>query len=479
MSSIVELKEKLREINQEQILKYWDQLGDEQQQLFLKQIQSIDIKNINNLFQKAWQSFSETTELLDERIQPVPDEQFGSEVTADPAELELYRNIGLKEISQGTVAVLLLAGGQGTRLGVPYPKGMYSVNLPSGKSLFQIQAERIQCLMRLANTKYQTDGKITWYLMTSGPTHATTEDFLKQNQYFGLNSDNVKLFKQGLLPCFDFNGKILLDEKHSVSLAPDGNGGIYKALEVNGILEDMKQRGIKYVHIHSVDNILVKVADPVFIGYCIHKEAECGAKVVSKQEPTEAVGVVCKVDNHFGVVEYSEITEQTANLRDSSNNLMFRAGNICNHFFTVSFLETIIKEHEPSLKLHVAKKKIPHIDSDGNKIKPTNPNGIKVEKFVFDVFEFTNKFVTWEVPRTSEFSALKNADSAGKDCPSTARRDLLQLHKTYIENAGGNVADNADVEISSLLSYAGENLEDKVKGKTFHTQSIILSDKEQ
>ncbi|XP_060537134.1 UDP-N-acetylhexosamine pyrophosphorylase-like protein 1 [Cylas formicarius] len=478
MISLDAVKELLEKTQQTQLLRFWDQLGDEERSSFLAQLSTINLKNVNELFGKARDTLRENVVKLDSRMKPVPQELFGAEQKTDDEELDLFRGAGLEEISKGSVAVLLLAGGEGTRLGVSYPKGMYSVDLPSGKTLFQMQAERIRRILTLAKERTGKKGRVCWYIMTSGRTNRITRKYLEANDYFGLDENDVVLFQQGLLPCFDFEGKILLAERNSVALAPDGNGGIYRALDDNRILEDMERRGIKYVHIHSVDNILVKVADPVFIGYCIKKQADCGAKVVSKNGPNEAVGVVCKVDDRFQVVEYSEITEETAKLRDSAGNLTFRAGNICNHFFTTEFLRRIVKQYEPELKLHVAKKKIPYVDESGDTIVPSAPNGIKIEKFVFDVFQFTNKFVIWEVPRFTEFSPLKNIDSVGKDCPSTARRDLLHLHKYYVEKAGGSVGEDVEVEISPLLSYAGENLQTIVKGKSFNSSTVIKSDDE-
>lgn len=366
-----------------------------------------------------------------------------------------------------------MAGGQGTRLGVTFPKGMYRVGILSGKTLFDLQAERILKLQNLAEKQTGKRGKITWYIMTSEHTLEPTKKFFQNADYFGLNKENIVMFNQGKLPCFDFEGKILLAKKNEISLAPDGNGGLYRALRDRGVLADARKRGVEYFHVHSVDNILVKTADPVFIGYCTKKNADCGNKVVRKTSPDEAVGVVCKVDDLFQVVEYSEITDNTAKLIDpSTKQLLFNAGNICNHFFTTKFLEQIATEYESDLTLHVAKKKIPHVDNDGTLIKPNIPNGIKIEKFVFDVFRYTKKFVCWEVERNIEFSALKNADEAGKDCPSTAKGDLYKLHKKYIENGGG-IANGDEFEISPLISYAGEGLEDLVKGKVFDSPELF------
>lgn len=354
---------------------------------------------------------------------------------------------------------------------------MYDIGLPSHKSLFRVQGERIRKLQEMAKKLTNKNGYITWYIMASEHTMQPTRAYFKENNFFGLREEDIMMFEQGSLPCFDFDGNIFLDEKHRISKAPDGNGGLYRALRDKGILADMNRRGTKYLHAHSVDNILIKVADPIFIGYCVKQNADCAAKVVEKSHPNEAVGVVCMVDGKYQVVEYSEITQSTAELRNADGRLTFNAGNICNHFFTTTFLNKIGSTFEKELKLHVAKKKIPFIDNSGKRITPDKVNGIKIEKFIFDVFEFAENFATVEVPRNEEFSALKNADSAGKDCASTSRTDIYNLHRKYIEKAGGNV-DGDECEISPLLSYAGEGLDSIVKGQTFKAPIHLTSSQE-
>ncbi|KAL3289742.1 hypothetical protein HHI36_023139 [Cryptolaemus montrouzieri] len=472
MLTYSELYSTLAKCGQSHLLKFYEKLNETEQQQFMDQLCSINFNEANELFEKAIKSLDGSLREIDSLMEPVPKSQFEAEETCSSPQLENYRNRGLEEISEGRVGVLLLAGGQGTRLGVTYPKGMLSVGLPSGKTLFQIQAERIRRLQYLAERRTGKSGCIPWYIMTSGPTDEVTQEFFEKHKYFGLDKNNVIFFKQGLLPCFQNDGKIILDEVNKVSMAPDGNGGIYRALEDNKILEDMNKRGVTSVHVHSIDNILVKVADPVFIGYCLEKGADCGAKVVKKSSPSEAVGVVCKVSGHYQVVEYSEISEATARKTNENGELVFNAGSICNHFFTVSFLNEVAQKHEKSMKVHVAKKAIPFVDENGIRCVPKSPNGIKIEKFVFDVFQFTDNFVTWEVPRYSEFSALKNPDTKKRDCPSTAKRDILNLHKILVERAGGIV--EGEVEISPLLSYCGEELEPKVKGKVFDTYMTVL-----
>lgn len=346
--------------------------------------------------------------------------------------------------------------------------GMYDVGLPSHKTLLQIQAERIRKLTELAAKRYNTIGTIPWFVMTSESTMEPTLDFFKKNKFFGLNEENVIMFEQFMLPAFTFDGKIILENKHKVSMSPDGNGGLYKALRDRKILEEMERRGVEYVHAFSIDNILVKVGDPAFLGYCYEQESDCAVKVIEKTVPEEPIGVVCVVDEKWQVVEYSEIPPKVAEKRADDGSLLFKAGNICNHIFTTRFLRRIAENYNNQLELHVAKKKISTIDSFGKPYTPKEVNGIKMEKFIFDVFPFAEKLVVWEVRREEEFSALKNSDEVGKDCPKTARNGIYNLHKKWIENSGGKFTFNDVIcEVSPLLSYAGEGLEEVVKNKVF------------
>lgn len=465
MTNFESLRETLRKHGQEHLLQFWEELNDVERKQLISDIQEFNLDEVQSFFERAKSSLAESSAKLDNRLKPVPDSSLLSISRTSKEQLKVFNDEGLDQIAHSRVGVLLMAGGQGTRLGFAHPKGMYNIGLPSHKSLFRVQGERIRKLQDLAKKATGRDGHITWYIMTSESTMLPTKKYFAENDFFGLREQDIVMFEQGSLPCFDFEGKILLDQKYQISKAPDGNGGLYRAIRDTGVLNDMQRRGVMYLHAHSVDNILIKVADPIFIGYCVRQNAECAAKVVEKSHPNEPVGVVCMVDGKYQVVEYSEITQKTAEMRNVDGRLTFSAGNICNHFFTTAFLQKIGTTFERELKLHVAEKKIPSVDNSGKRITPEKPNGIKIEKFVFDVFEFAEKFVTFEVPRDEEFSALKNADSAGKDCPSTARRDLFRLHKKYIEAAGGVIEDGDEIEISPLLSYAGEGLENLVKGK--------------
>lgn len=528
------VRRELRTYDQEHLLQFWSTLNHEQKQYLYNDLRATNFEEVTAIFRKVGLegSSNEDDGKLDDRLQPIPAELHGSVTRTSPEKLEAYQNEGLQQVANGRVGVLLLAGGQGTRLGVNYPKGMYNVGLPSGKTLYQLQAERIRRLEQLAFQLTGKKGTIPWYIMTSEHTREPTLEFFAKHDYFGLNKEDLVVFEQGMLPCFTFDGKVILEKQFKIARAPDGNGGLYRALRTNDILEDMERRGVKYLHVYCVDNILVKMADPVFIGYCIMKGADCGAKVVEKSFPTEAVGVVCRVDGKYQVVEYSEISLKTAQKRNTDGRLTFSAGSICNHFFTAEFLKNVVHEHELSLKHHTAKKKIPYMDENGHCVNPEKPNGIKMEKFVFDVFQFSSNFVVWEVLREDEFSPLKNSDGAEKDTPTTARHALYSLHQRYVLEAGGKFVDEegetiplipspassqhgngnsehngaingsfinginghgdynannecqksylgnhlyVECEISPLLSYSGEGLEQFVSGRKFVPPLVLCS----
>eukprot|EP00158_Paraphelidium_tribonemae_P003917 Partr_v1_DN26464_c0_g1_i2_m23956 putative pyrophosphorylase len=436
---------------------------------------------------------------VESKMSPLPDDCFDDVDLCSAESIKKWRDVGLKAIGAGQIGVILLAGGQGTRLGSSAPKGCYDIGLPSHKSLFRLQAERILRLQALVKSELGKEAVIPWYVMTSGPTRSDTEKYFVSEKYFGLDAKNVVFFNQGVLPALTKDGKIILEDKGRVSVAPDGNGGVYAGLRTSKVLEDMKKRGLTYLHAYCVDNCLVRVGDPIFLGYCISKQAACGAKVVRKAFAHEPVGVVCKVNGKFGVVEYSEIQKVDAEAKRADGRLLYDAANIANHFYSLDFLTKVCgREFENQLAFHVAHKKIKHINLQTKEIvSPSTPNGIKLELFIFDIFpmltpELANSktpFAVLSVPRTSEFSPLKNAPGAGVDNPETSRRDLCVQSSRFLTDAGAKLsvapgavekmklkqvdeAGSRDIEvevglleISPLVCYDGEGL-DFVKGKT-------------
>ncbi|KAG6900512.1 hypothetical protein C0993_009465 [Termitomyces sp. T159_Od127] len=482
--SIDTLRKRYQAAGQEHLFTFWSELSQEEQASLAAQLEALNIDRVNRIYEKAVGSESGALSptSLSATIEPLP--KGASESVGTPEKDEEWRQIGLDAIARGEVGVLLMAGGQGTRLGSSAPKGCYDIGLPSHKSLFQYQAERITRLQHIAEAKAEKPAGsviIPWYVMTSGPTRQTTENFFASHSYFGLDPKNVIIFEQGTLPCLADDGAVLLDTPSRVAVAPDGNGGLYAATRTpisstdksHTVLSDLAKRKILYVHAYCVDNCLVRVADPIFLGYSIQKQADCTAKVVPKAHPSESVGVVAYRDSKFSVVEYSEITKEQAERRDpETGELSFRAGNIANHFYTTAFLNKV-EAFEEQLAFHIARKKIPYIDLKTKEIvKPAKPNGMKLEMFVFDVFPFTERFAVLEVVRKEEFSPLKNAPGTGSDDPETSRRDLLAQHKRFLENAGASVKDGVEIEISPLVSYSGEGLE-SIQGKVFTKSGYV------
>jgi UDP-N-acetylglucosamine/UDP-N-acetylgalactosamine diphosphorylase len=459
------LKEKYTKVGQGHVFTFYDSLSRPEQAALLQQLSGFDPTYINEIVHKALNP--PKTDGKAATLEPLPDAATASIMDSKPEAISQWYNSGLDLIAQNKVAVVLMAGGQGTRLGSSAPKGCYDIGLPSAKSLFQIQAERINKIELLAAEKAGAGAKVTvpWYVMTSGPTRGPTEKYFEENQYFGLKKENVQIFEQGVLPCISNEGKILLESKGRVAVAPDGNGGIYDALVTSKVLEDMRRRGIQHIHAYCVDNCLVKVADPVFIGFSAAKDADVATKVVRKRNATESVGLILLKNGRPDVVEYSEIDKATAEAEDPKQPglLKFRAANIVNHYYSFRFLDTI-PVWAKQLPHHIARKKIPYADlSSGETVKPEKPNGIKLEQFVFDVFPLLElgKFACMEVRREDEFSPLKNARGTGEDDPDTSKRDIMAQGKRWVQAAGATVTGDdpeAGIEVSPLISYVSNTI---------------------
>lgn len=476
------LRDKYEKAGQSHVFRYWEELKPEDKGMLFQQLESIDPEYINKIAERAIHPPKSESDDHKPRLEQLPESVTTSTIDSEQEKLDKWFKSGLELISENKVAVVLMAGGQGTRLGSSAPKGCYDIGLPSKKSLFQLQAERIWRLQYLASKTYGKDAVVVpWYIMTSGPTRKPTQQFFEEHKYFGLDRNNVIFFEQGVLPCINMDGKILLETMARVAVAPDGNGGLYSALISNGVVQDMEQRGIQHIHAYCVDNCLVRVADPIFIGFSAEKDVDIATKVVRKRNAKESVGLILQKNGKPDVVEYSEIDNETAEAKDAKDSslLKFRAANIVNHYYSFRFLQSI-PNWAHRLPHHVAKKKIPSIPIDskaGEQIKPDKPNGIKLEQFVFDCFPFLtmDKFACMEVKREDEFSPLKNAPGTGEDDPGTSRKDIMEQGRRFLVAAGATVTSEGEesgVEVSPRISYGGEGLE-FLRGREIKAPAVI------
>ncbi|KAG9439316.1 hypothetical protein H6P81_019481 [Aristolochia fimbriata] len=467
------LLERLKDYGQEDAFALWDELSPEERELLVRDIETLDLPRVDRIIRCSLRSQGVPTAA----IEPVPETCVSTVEERTLEERERWWKMGLKAISEGKLAVLLLSGGQGTRLGSSDPKGCFNIGLPSGKSLFQIQAERILCIQKLASQAVG-DGMsgippIHWYIMTSPFTDDATHKFFESHKYFGLEPDQITFFQQGTIPCISKDRRFIMETPYKVAKAPDGNGGVYAALNSSRLLEDMAMRGVRYIDCYGVDNALVRVADPAFLGYFIDKGVAAAAKVVRKAYPQEKVGVFVRrgKSGPISVVEYSEMDQSLASaINQQTGRLRYCWSNVCLHMFSLDFLNQVANGLERDSIYHLAEKKIPSIHG--------YTMGLKLEQFVFDAFNYASSTALFEVQREEEFAPVKNANGSSYDTPDSARLMVLRLHTRWVVAAGGFLTHSVPlyatgVEISPLCSYAGENLEAICRGRTFHAPCEI------
>jgi UDP-N-acetylglucosamine/UDP-N-acetylgalactosamine diphosphorylase len=440
---ITEIKEKLASGNQQQLLGFWDELDDKQKENLAVQIESLDFDQVDEWVKKY--VIPESPARLPEEFSPAPAYPL---VPATPQQQEKYqnaRNHGKKLLRDGKVAAFVVAGGQGTRLGFDGPKGNYPVTPIKEKTLFQNFAETIAA----ANKKYDTT--FPWYIMTSPLNHNPTVKTFEENDYFGLDPKNVYIFEQGTMPNFSFDGKILLADKDKIACSPDGHGGSLKALYDSGAVEDMKKRGIEHISYFQVDNPLINIFDELFIGLHALDKSQMSSKALRKRDSKEKLGVFCIADGKVTVIEYSDLPDEKAYQKNPDGSLTYALGSIAIHMIDVNFVEQL-NEKGFSLPFHKAVKKIPHIDSDGNHIKPDKPNGIKLEMFVFDALGLAENSIILETSRLQEFAPVKNA--AGEDSPEVTRKMLTERAADWLEAAGVEIPRKENGEIDAVIEMA-------------------------
>ncbi len=458
------LKERFERASQEHLFDHLATLTDTQAASLADQLRSINIERTIADFKGALARSKGASTCAPAPLHPA------DIVTPTAASRARHWAAGLAAIAGGRVAVVTLAGGQGTRLGSSAPKGCYDIGLASGRSLFELQALRLRRIAGLAAAAARKTGSsaapsaassLPWYIMTSAATHEATVDFFRANDHFGVDASSITFFQQGQLPALSPEGKLLLTSPDALVLSPDGNGGIYEAMEREGILADLTAKGIEHVHMYCVDNALVRIADPHFVGAAIESGSDCMAKSIVKTEPTESVGVFCRrptadgEEHHhrLGVAEYSELDAATAAARTADGSLLHGQANIANHCFTLAFLKTLSSgdRAKESLPIHLAYKKIPHLVPGTATVETAM--GYKMEKFIFDVFALARKPLLYQCERNEEFAPLKNAPGSSCDGPEQCKAKLLALHAKWPSNRRA-----IDGEVSPLDSYCGEEL---------------------
>ncbi|MDO5557147.1 MAG: UDPGP type 1 family protein [Clostridia bacterium] len=399
-----EVREILKQYNQEQLLTFYDKMGITDKEKLLNQILEIDFEKIFGLYKNANKKF----EMGNCDVKPI---DYIDKEKLSKQDIEKYYNIGKSVIEQGKIAVITMAGGQGTRLGHTGPKGTFDIGLDSHKSIFGILCDIF------IKAKKDFNKSINWYIMTSEDNDRDTRQFFKENNYFGYDCENIIFFKQGQFPVISEDGKLLLDENGFVKQAPNGHGGIFQNLRKNGILDDMKNKGIQWVFVSGVDNILVKPIDPIFIGASISKNVLIAGKSLVKAYPEEKVGVFCLRNGRPSVIEYTEVTDEMANLKTEDGELAYGESHIICNMFSVEAIERLV---DFELPYHVAHKKIVYMNEKGEIVKPESPNAYKFEGFIFDTFPEFDDMLIFRVKREEEFAPIKNKE--GQDSPETARK---------------------------------------------------------
>ena len=405
--------DKLKEYGQNHIVNILEKLDETKKQELIEQINKIDFHQMMELYQNT----KKEIEFKESKIEPVP---YLDKAKLTKEQREEFDKLGEEVVKNNQYAVVTMAGGQGTRLGHTGPKGTFKLDVyGKGKYLFEILADNLQ----EANKKYGV--VINWYIMTSKENNADTVEFLEKNNYFGYDKNKVTIFKQSELPLVDTEGKFLINKEYKIKEASDGNGGTYSSLRASGCLADMKEKGIKWVFIGSVDNALLKMIDVTLLGMAVKKGVQIASKSVAKANPQERVGVFGKMNNHPKVIEYTELPERMAEEVDSDGELKFGESHIMCNLYTIDAIEKISKE---PLIYHTAFKKNSYIDENGKEVIPTEPNSYKFESFIFDAFELFDDIAILRGKREDDFAPVKNKE--GVDSPKTAK----ELYEKYWQN---------------------------------------------
>lgn len=397
-------REKLAAFGQEHVMRCYDDLSNEEKEALLTQIESLDLSVTQH---------AQRHEAPAERgvISPLQ----AMERPEILAREKQFREIGLDAIRQGRIGAVLLAGGMGTRLGSDDPKCMYDIGLTHTVYIMQRLIENTMDVVREAGVF------IPFFIMTSDKNHDKTVNFLKEQKYFGYDPDMIWIFRQKMAPATDYTGKVYMESRSQIASSPNGNGGWFTSMARSGLLNVLHARGIEWLDCFSVDNVLQRIADPVFVGATIESGCASGAKVVRMAAPDEKIGTICLEDGRPSIIEYYEMTEELMNAKNPDGSKAYNFGVILNYLFRVTELESIMNE---KLMLHMVEKKIPYLDEDGHLVKPTEVNGYKFEQLILDMVHEMGTCLPFEVERSYEFAPIKNR--TGIDSVESARALCLK-----------------------------------------------------
>lgn len=438
------IRDDLTRCGQAHLLAFWGDLSPSERQQLLSQIGDLDLARVPGWVETLVRNPSDGS-ICPPDFAPASSYSPQSRTEAERDKYAQAVRLGAELISAGKVGAFVVAGGQGTRLGFEGPKGNYPISPVRNKSLFQLFAETIAAVSK----RY---GAICpWYIMTSPMNHAATVEIFESNDFYGLQRDNVFIFQQGTLPNFGSDGKILLAEKASIARSPDGHGGAIRALLRSGAVADMRKRGVEYLSYWQVDNPLVRLFDPLFIGLHALDGAQMSSKAVIKNAPKEKVGNFCLVDGKVTVIEYSDLPDEQAEAHTADGSLQFHLGSIAIHIINTDFVETLGTEG-CSLPLHRAVKKIAYLDIEGRRVEPTEPNGIKLESFIFDALPLADRSIILEIDRGDQFAPTKNA--TGVDSAESCRAIMVARAAQWLEAAGLKVPRWPDGSVDCLIEIA-------------------------
>lgn len=446
------LIEKFQQAGQGQVFAFFDRLPAAARQQLLAEAGEIDLAEVDRLNRTLIAPGGAAAGVNLDGLAPAPFEPLVVH-GGDAAAWQAAKVAGEEALRAGRVAAFTVAGGQGTRLGYDGPKGTFPVTPVAGKTLFQVFAEKLLA----AGLRYGRP--VHWFIMTSHQNHVATEAFFKESKFFTLDPARVHFFRQGRMPAVDFGGKILLETVGSIALSPDGHGGALRALDRSGALDLMAREGIDTLSYFQVDNPLVRVIDPAFIGWHLRRGSEMSSKMVPKAYAEEKLGHFCAQNGKLVVVEYSDLPLAMQRETDADGQLRYRAGSIAIHLLDREFIRRMARAGEGTLALpfHRADKKIPIVDSAGSPVKPAKANGVKFELFVFDAKPFAKNPLVIETSRANDFSPVKNAE--GVDSPQTCRDDQRRQFARWLNSNGAMLATDSsglpalNLEIAPSFAY--------------------------